>query len=63
MNLTTDMIGLAHEKKFSEFSTAIKNVMKSKMNNHEVSIAYKNEYDDISRMKDLFSQVANPEGV
>ena len=48
---------LAGDKKFTDFSNAVKAELKSKLNNHPNIQGYKSEFERINAMKDLFSQV------
>jgi len=47
----------AVEKKYSDFSDAVKTELRTKMANHDTSKQYASDYDKIQDMKDLFSQI------
>lgn len=52
-----DVIRSASDKKFTDFSDAIKQELKSKLANHSTVQNYTSEYDRIQNMKSLFSQI------
>lgn len=59
MSLNKDVINTALNGKYSEFSDAIKQELKTKMSSHDVSKNYCSEYDKIQNMKELFSKISN----
>ena len=58
-----NIIQSAKDKKYTEFSNAVKDELKSKLSNHEISQNYASEYDRIQQMKDVFSQISSPKQV
>lgn len=61
MSLNNDTIQLATDKKYSEFSNAVKTEMMSKMANHDISKNYVSQYDKIQNMKNLFAKINSEE--
>lgn len=59
--LDTTIIDKAVEKKYTEFSDAIKTSLRNKMTNHEISKKYASDYDKIQDMKQLFAQINSPD--
>jgi hypothetical protein len=57
MNLSTQTIKNATNKKYTDFSNEIREVLRSKMREHSISKKYANEYDEIARMKSVFSEI------
>ncbi len=45
------------DKKYSEFSTAVKQELLNKMSNTETMKNYTSEFDKIQQMKSLFAQI------
>lgn len=50
----------AADKRFTDFSSAVKQELKTKLANHSTVQNYTSEYDRIQNMKSLFSQINNP---
>lgn len=57
MNLDSSAIDLAVNKKYLAFSDVVKQELRSKMSNHEISVNYSNEYDKIQKMKSAFAEI------
>jgi len=57
--LDATVINNAVDKKYTEFSDAIKNELKTKMINHETSKKYASEYDKIQDMKQMFAKIGS----
>lgn len=60
MALDNTVIDKAVEKKYTEFSAAIKTELQTKMSNHPDSIKYMSDYDKIQDMKQMFAKISNP---
>lgn len=45
------------DKKYTEFSTAVKQELLNKLGNSETMKSYTSEYDKIKQMKSLFAQI------
>ena len=45
------------DKKYTEFSTAVKQELINKLGNSETMKSYTSEYDKIKQMKSLFAQI------
>lgn len=56
-----EIISLATDRKFTEFSDAIKNVLRDKLSSHEVVKDYATKIDDFSKMKSVFSGINSGE--
>jgi len=59
--MDSNVIDLAINKKYTEFSDAVKAELKSKISNHDISKKYTSDYDKIQQMKNIFSKINNPE--
>ena len=59
MSLDVNVIKMAIDKKYSDFSDAIKTVLHSKLSSHADVQAYSNEYDRIQSMKSDFSNIVS----
>lgn len=57
--LTSKTIDAAQEKKFSEFSDAIKQELHSKLSSHEEITNYVQQIDNIRNMKNSFAEINN----
>lgn len=57
--LTSTVIDAAQEKRYSEFSNAIKQELHSKLNGHEDVINYVQQLDSIRSMKSAFAEINN----
>lgn len=57
METETNFMQAVADKKYTEFSTAVKQEMLNKMGNNPDVKAYTSEYDRIQNMKKLFSQI------
>ena len=55
--MDSNIIELAADKKFTEFEDAIRTELKNKLNNHDTIKKYNSDFDNINKMKDLFSQI------
>ena len=55
--MNKDIIDLAVDKKYTDFSNAIKAELHNKMAAHPTSVNYANEYDNIEHMKSIFSEI------
>jgi len=62
MKLEHTDIEKAVNKKYTEFSDKIKDVLHSKLNDHEVISGYKAEYDRIQALKSAFSEISGEKG-
>ena len=54
----TNIASLAAEKRFTDFSTAVKNELKNKLSQDSRIQNYVSEFDKIQQMKNLFAQVS-----
>lgn len=61
MSLDTQTIDKAVNKKYSEFSDAIKQELQAKMTSHSDAKQYASDYDKIQDMKTLFAQISSPQ--
>jgi len=57
--LDATVINNAVDKKYTEFSDAIKTELKTKMINHETSKDYASDYDKIQDMKQMFAKIGS----
>lgn len=57
MGLGTSVINSAVNKKFTEFSVAIKQELHNKLSNHEDIKKYASDYDKIQQMKAAFAKI------
>lgn len=55
--MTVDDIKFAMDKKYTDFSTAVKTELKQKLATHPEIETYKSDFEKIQDMKNLFSQV------
>lgn len=60
--ISNDVLQLAVDSKFTEFSDAIKLELKQKLANHETSQKYTSEFDHIQKMKDIFKMASGKTG-
>ena len=54
-----DIVQLAGDKKYTEFSNAVKQELLNKLGNSPEIKAYTSEYDRIQNMKSLFKQISS----
>lgn len=57
MENETNIMQAVADKKYSEFSTAVKQELLNKMSNTETMKNYTSEFDKIQQMKSLFAQI------
>ncbi len=57
MEDTTNFMQSVADKKYTEFSTAVKQEMLNKISNSETIKNYTSEFDRIQQMKSLFAQI------
>ena len=57
MSLETKIIDSAVDKKYTEFSDAIKSELKTKLGNNSDINQYKDDFDKIQQMKTIFSKI------
>jgi hypothetical protein len=60
MSLNVSVIDSAVQKRFTEFSLAVSNELRSKLSTHPSIVAYTQEFDKIRKLKDSFSNISNP---
>ena len=60
MGLNVSVIDSAAQKRFTEFSLAVGNELRSKLSNHPDVVAYSQVFDRIRKLKDEFSNISNP---
>ena len=53
----TNIMQSVADKKYTEFSTAVKQELLNKVSNTETMKSYTSEYDRIQNMKSLFAQI------
>jgi 5'-deoxynucleotidase YfbR-like HD superfamily hydrolase len=58
MAVDNKVLNLASDKKFTEFSKAIKQELKNKLSNHKEVKQYVSDYDKIQQMKDSFAEIS-----
>lgn len=58
MPLDNSAIDSVKDKKFTDFSNAVKQELKQKLSNHKVTTDYVSAYDKIKQMKDSFAKIA-----
>jgi len=58
MELTTQTLDLASDKKFTEFSKAVKTELKNKLKNRPEIQQYVSDYDKIQQMKSKFAEIS-----
>ena len=51
------MVDVARDKKYTEFETAIRKELKSRISNNPEVQEYKSAYDNIQHMKSLYKQI------
>jgi|WetSurMetagenome_2_1015567.scaffolds.fasta_scaffold192319_2 hypothetical protein len=59
MSLETSVIQNAMDKKYTDFSAAVKIELQNKMSNHSTSTKYASDYDKIQQMKSVFAKISN----
>ena len=59
MALGVNDLKAAQGKKYTEFSKAVKQELKSKLANHKVTKQYVSDFDKIEQMKKSFEQIKN----
>jgi hypothetical protein len=59
MSLETIVIQNAMDKKYTDFSNAVKIELQNKMRNHYTSTKYISDYDKIQQMKSVFAKISN----
>ena len=57
MEIENNIMQAVADKKYSEFSTAVKQELLNKMSNTETMKNYTSEFDKIQQMKSLFAQI------
>lgn len=57
MSLDTDIINYAVNKKYTEFSDAIKSELQNKLANNKDAKKYVSDYDKIQQMKLAFAKI------
>lgn len=57
MSLDTDIINYAVNKKYTEFSNAIKTELQNKLANNKDAKKYASDYDKIQQMKLAFAKI------
>lgn len=57
MSLDKTVIKSAIDKKYTEFSTAIKTELQNKLSSHPNSVAYAAQYDNIQTVKQKFAEI------
>ena len=62
MKLEHDDIDKAVNKKYTDFSDKIKDVLHSKLNGHEILPDYTSEYDSIQKFQGAFSEINGEKG-
>ena len=59
MPLDIDTLKLATDKKFTDFSKAVKQELNNKLSNHKVTKKYVSDFDKIQQMKSQFAKIAS----
>jgi len=59
MSLDISTIDAVNNKKFTEFSNAVKQELKNKLANHKDIKQYVSDYDKIKQMKASFAKIAD----
>jgi len=59
MSLDKTIIDSAVDKKYTEFSDAVKTELKAKLSNHSDVKQYANDFDKIQHMKSIFAKINN----
>lgn len=57
METEVDIMQAVADKKYTEFSTAVKNELLNKIASSETMKNYTSEFDKIQQMKNLFAQI------
>jgi len=60
MENKTEVIDLANDKKFSEFSKAVKQTLDDKLRNHPTIVAKAAELETFQKAKETFAQISEP---
>ena len=55
--MTTDILRSAENKKYSEFSAAVKQELKNKLANNDTITSYISDFERIQQMKAVFSKI------
>lgn len=58
MAIDTDVLQKAKDKKFTDFSKAVKQELNNKLSNHKTVKTYVSDYDKIQQMKKAFADIA-----
>jgi hypothetical protein len=61
MSLDKTVIDSAVEKKYSDFSDAVKSELANKLASHPTVKKYADEFDKIQQMKSIFSKISTVE--
>lgn len=61
MSLDTNVINLAINGKYTDFSNAVKAELHSKLSQNDSAKSYANEYDKIQQMKVIFAKINSTE--
>lgn len=59
MEINKEILDLAYNKKFTDFSKAVKQELHNKLNNHKVTKKYVSDFDKIQDMKKSFKQISD----
>jgi len=59
MAIDNETLDAVKNKKFTEFSDAVKQELKQKLSNHKDTKKYVSDYDKIKQMKDSFAKIAS----
>ena len=57
MPLDKEVLDLANDKKFTEFSKAVKHELKSKLSNNDLIKTYVSDFDKLQQMKKAFEKI------
>lgn len=55
--MDTNILRSAEDKKFTDFSDAVKQELKTKLASHPKTVAYSNDFDKIQQMKSVFAKI------
>jgi hypothetical protein len=58
MPLEQETLDLVKDKKFTEFSDAVKQELKNKLSNHKGAKEYVSNFDKIQQMKSTFAKIS-----
>lgn len=58
--LDTQVLQSAEEKKYTDFSNAIKQELANKLANNPIVQSHMSEFDRINQLKDVFAQINYP---